>query len=132
MSLLQFAQIATVAATAMNQLVDVAPIGQIAHIAVVDKEVGLELATGGHARLGFLLGEVGIDGIELQAALAAKRYGLVEQFAFANGPKDQTMVILLQALEGGDGEREFLAYLRVTMFDNGSVEIYCYQHIGIM
>lgn len=69
--------------------IDGAPIGESAEVAVVDVDVGGDLAAGGYASEGGFVGVVGVDGIELKAAFATPIHGLIEEVTFAHGPKDE-------------------------------------------
>ena len=127
----ELAMVAFVAPAVVDHLVDGAPVGEATEVAVVDEEVGAGLAAGIGAGLGVvLIGVVGVNGIEFEAALAAELDGLVKEFALADGPKDELVAFGLQFLEGCNGKGYLLAYLRILVFYNGSVKIYCYEHMG--
>ena len=111
-----------------DHAVDGAPVGESAYIAVVDEEVGLQLAGEVGIVVGGLLGVVAIGGVELDAALTTPLEGLVKKLALATGPEDQAMAILDEHLQGVDGEGAFLANLGVFIFDDGPVEINSYCH----
>ena len=112
-----------------DHAVDGAPVGESAYIAVVDEEVGLQLAGEVGIVVGGLLGVVAIGGIELDAALTTPLEGLVKKLALATGPEDQAMAILDEHLEGLGGERTLLTDLRIAVLDDRPVKIYCYYHI---
>ena len=112
----------------MDYLVDGAPVGEAADGAVVDEEVGVELAGADAGLIDFLAGVIAVDGEELKAAALAEVYGFLEKTAFAGGPQDERMSFGLYLLEGCDGEGEFLADMGITVFDDGAVEIYCDDH----
>lgn len=59
-----------VAPVVVHHLIDGAPVGEGAHVTVVDIHVGAYLPAWGGKSGGLLVGIVGIDGIELQAAPA--------------------------------------------------------------
>ena len=113
----------------MDDLVDGAPVGEAADGAVVDEEVGVELAGADAGLVDFLAGVVAVDGEELQAALFAEVDGLLQEPAFTGGPEDERVSFRLYLLEGCYGEGEFLADVRITMFDDSTVEVYCDDHI---
>ena len=69
--------------------IDGVPVGESAEVAVVDVDVGGDLAAGGYASEGGFVGVVGVDGIELKAAFATPIHGLIEEVTFAHGPKDE-------------------------------------------
>ncbi len=68
----------------LNHAVDGAPIGQTANIAVVDKQIDLQLAREVGIVIGGLLGVVAIDGVELESTLATPIDCLIEQLALAD------------------------------------------------
>lgn len=113
-----------------DHLVDHAPVWQAAKVAVIDEQVGLQLAWGGRCVLAFVvfLWMVAVDGVELQSTLAAPVNSILQEPAFADRPKDQGMMIRLKTLEGVYSERDLLPDLRVLVFHNGSVKIDCYYH----
>ena len=112
----------------LNHTIDGAPVGEATQVAIVDKNVGFEFAREMGIIIGGFFGVVAINGIELEATLATIFYSLIEQMALTNRPQNDTMTILAQHLQGIDGERNLLAYLRVLMGYNCTVEIYCDQH----
>ena len=123
--------VAFVAPAVVDHLIDGTPVGEATEVAVVDEEVGTGLAASIGARLGVIfVGVVGIDGIEFEAALAAELDCLVQEFALADGPQDELVAFGLQLLEGCNGKGYLLANLRILVFYNGSVKIYCYEHMG--
>ena len=105
-----------------------APVGETAEIAVIYKHIDLQLATEMIVVVEGLLGIVAVDGIELNAALTTPVDSLIEQFSFANAPKDQSVMVGDEHPQGLHGKGFLLAYLRITVLDNGSVEIDCNQH----
>ena len=70
----------------MDYLTDGAPVGEAADGAVVDEEVGVELAGADAGLVDFLAGVVAVDGEELQAALFAEVDSLLQEPAFTGGP----------------------------------------------
>ena len=112
----------------VDDLTDGAPVGEAADGAVVDEEVGVELAGADAGLVDFLAGVVAVDGEELQAALFAEVDGFLQEPAFTGGPEDEGVSFRLYLLEGCYGEGEFLADVRVTMLDDGAVEVYCNDH----
>ena len=66
----ELASVLVVAPVVVYHLIDGAPVGEGAHVAVVDIHVGTYLPAWGGEGGGLLVGVVGIDGIELQAAPA--------------------------------------------------------------
>ena len=88
-----------------NHFVDGAPVGEAADGAVVDEEVGVELAGVDGRCIDFFAGVVGVDGEEFEASLGAEVYGFLQEVAFTGGPEDETVAFSLDSLEGFDGER---------------------------
>ena len=113
----------------MNHLIDCAPVGEAAEGAVVDEEVGVELAGAEADLVDFYAWVVAVDGEEFEAALFTEVYGFLQEPAFTGGPEDEGVAFHLQLFKGWDGERDFLADVRITMFDDSTVEVYCDDHI---
>ena len=70
-----------------DHLVDYLPVRQSSEIAVVDKEVRLELPAEVSVRLG-LLGEVLIDGVEGDPPLLTPPDRFVQQLSLTDRPED--------------------------------------------
>lgn len=104
------------------------PVGEGAHVAVVDIHVGAHLPAWGGEGGGLLVGVVGIDGIELQAAPATIVDSLLQQATLTDSPQDEQMVLGLQLLQRGDGKGNLLADLGIVVLDDRSVEINCDNH----
>lgn len=117
-----------VAPVVVHHLIDGAPVGEGAHVAVVDIHVSAHLPAWGGEGGGLLVGIVGIDGIELQAAPATIVDSLLQQVALTDGPQDEQMVLGLQLLQRGDGKGNLLANLRIVVLDDRPVEIDCDNH----
>lgn len=124
------AEILLVGPAVVYELVDDAPVGQSAHAAVVDIEIGGQFATVRGLRVATIgVGRTrAVDGIKLEAAVAAIVHRLSEQPALARGPQHQLVVLGLQPLERGDGEGYLSAYLGEAVLHDGAVEIYCDKH----
>ena len=75
-------------------MVDDSPIGQTAQVAVVDEEISCQFACR-QTVLNRFVGEVGIDGIEIQSAFVAVAHCIIKQLPLANGPEDDEMMVLL-------------------------------------
>ena len=88
-----------------DHFVDGAPVGEAANGAVVDEEVGVELAGMDGRCIDFFAGVVGVDGEEFEASLGAEVYGFLQEVAFTGGPEDETVAFGLDSLKGFDGER---------------------------
>ena len=119
------------APTVMNHLVDGTPVREAADGAVVDEEVGVELAGADAVLVDFLAGVVAVDGEEFQAAFFTEVYGFLQEPAFTGGPEDERVSFRLYLLEGCYGEGELLADVRIAMFDDGAVEVYCDDHLVV-
>ena len=113
----------------MNHLIDGTPVREAADGAVVDEEVGVELAGADAVLVDFLAWVVAVDGEEFEATFFTEVYGFLQEPAFAGGPEDEGVAFHLQLFKGWDGERDFLADVRITMFDDSTVEVYCDDHI---
>ena len=120
-------------AVTVDNLIDDTPIRQSAEVAVIDVEVGSDLATCRTYGSGFrdtrlLLGEVGIDGIELQPALTTEVDGVLQEFALTDGPENENVVLLLQLKKRADSEGALTPYLGIAMFHYGPIKIYGNGH----
>ena len=79
--------------------------------------------------LHILLGEVAVDGVEVNPPLMAPVDSLLEEFPFAHRPKDELMPVVDQHAKGFRGKWDLPSYCRVFMLDDGTVEIYCDGHL---
>ena len=70
----------------VDYLVDGAPVGEAAYGAVVDEEVGVELAGTDAGFVDFFSRVVAVDGEEFKAAFFAEVNGFLQKLAFARGP----------------------------------------------
>jgi len=112
----------------LDHPIDGAPVGQATEVAVVDEHIDLELAGELGVVIGGLLGIIAIDGIELQATLAAPLDGFVQERPLTDGPQDQEVAVLAEQLQGVDGEGDLLADSGILMGDDGAVEVDCDGH----
>lgn len=124
------AQVAVVAHSAVDKFVNHPPIRQAAHIAVVDEEVGLQLAAADGRAVLLLVGEVAINGKKLHASIGAETNGVVQQFALTDRPQNQAVTLLLQPFQGSGCKGYFTPDFGVLMFDDRAVEIYCNYHLS--
>ena len=124
------AQVAVVAHSAVDKFVNHPPIRQAAHIAVVDEEVGLQLAAADGRAVLLLVGEVAVDGKKLHASFGAETNGIVQQFALTDRPQNQAVTLLLQPFQRGGCKGYFTPDFGVLMFDDRAVEIYCNYHLS--
>ena len=111
-----------------DHAIDGAPVGKATYIAVVDKEVCLQLTREVRVVVGGLLGIVAVGSIELHTALAAPLDGIVQELALTAGPEHQAMTIGNEHLQGLSGEGTLLADFGIFILDDGSVEINGYYH----
>ena len=112
-----------------DHAVDGAPVGESAYIAVVDEEVGLQLAGEVGIVVSGLLGVVAVGSVEFYTALTTPVNGGLQELALTTGPEDEAMAVLDEHLEGLGGEGALLTDLRVAVLDDRPVKIYCYYHI---
>ena len=114
---------------AADHLVDLAPVGDAADVAVVDPHIDLELAGEVVVVDGTVfLGIVTVDSIELDTSFATPLDGFVEEGALADAPQDEAVMVGYQHLERLCCKGTLFADSRILMFDDGSVEIYCDSH----
>ena len=110
-----------------DHLVDYLPVREPAEVAVVNEEVGLELATEVPVLLP-LLGEVLIDGVEGDPSLLAPADGIVQQSPLTHRPEDQPMTIADQLPQGLDRTGYLITDSGVLMLHYGAIKVYCYYH----
>lgn len=75
----------------VDHLVDGAPFGETADVAVVDEEVGVELACTDCCIIHLFAGIVAVDGKEFESPPGAKVNGFLQKLAFAGGPEDEAV-----------------------------------------
>ena len=112
----------------VNHLVDGAPVGQAANVAVVDPHVHLQFAAEVYVLCYVFLGEVAVDCIEFHSALAAPFYGIVQELAFAHAPKNEFVVLVDEHLKCLSGKGYLFADVWIAVTHDGAVEIYCNGH----
>ena len=83
----------------VDNLVDGAPVGEAADGAVVDEEVGVELAGVDGRCVDFFAGIVGVDGEEFEPTLGAEVDRFLQEIAFTGGPEDEPVAFGLYAFE---------------------------------
>jgi len=107
-------------------LINLPPTWKTAEVAVVDEEVCVDFpAYIGGVRGFFWVGTV--YGIRRDTVVLHELYGVLKFGAVAVGPKNEAVAVVLEHLEGFYRERLGFTYPRVFVFDNGAVEIYCYE-----
>lgn len=89
----ELAAVLVVAPVVVHHLIDGAPVGEGAHVAVVDIHVSAHFPAWGGEGGGLLVGVVGIDGIEFEAASTAVVDSLLQQTTLTDGPQDEQMVL---------------------------------------
>jgi len=114
-----------------DHAIDGAPIGEAAHVTVVDKDIGLQLAGEVGIIVGGLFRIVAVGGVELDATLAAPLQCCFEELALATGPEDHAMAVGNEHLEGLYREGALSAYLRIAVLNNRTVKINCNDHFII-
>ena len=83
----------------VDNLVDGSPVGEAADGAVVDEEVGVELAGVDGGCIDFLAGVVGVDGEEFEPSLGAEVDRFLQEIAFTGSPEDEAVAFGLDAFE---------------------------------
>ena len=114
-----------------DDFADGAPVRETAYGAVVNEEVCVELACSDAGGIYFLARIVAVDSEELDAALLAEVDGFLQELAFAGCPENECVSFGLSLFKGLGGEGNFLADVRITMLDDGAVEIYCDDHLAV-
>ena len=122
------AEVFVVSPAVHDHVVDHAPVGKAAEVAVVDIEVGLDLAGGPERVILHVVRLVRIDGMELETSRTAEVYRFLEQPPFACCPENQYVMLRLKLLEGINGEWYFLTDRGITVLNYGPVKIYCDNH----
>lgn len=103
------------------------PAGEGACVAVVDVDVGVELAAALGGRV-VLIDVMFVDRIEFQPSGAAIFYRIIQKGAFPDGPEDETVTVSLKPFQDRYGAGHFSAYGGIGVLDYRSVEIYRYCH----
>ena len=111
-----------------DHFVDGAPFGEAAYGAVVDEEVGVELAGADAGFVDFFAGVITVDCEEFKASLCAEINGFLQEIAFAGGPEDEPVAFFLKFSKSCYGEGKFLADVGITVLYDSTVKIYCYKH----
>ena len=114
-----------------DHAVDGAPVGESTEVAVIDEQIGFQLAREMGVVAGGLLGVVTVGGVELHASLPAPLEGILQELTLTASPEHQAVVVLLQEFQGLNGEGALVAYLGVTVIDDRPVKINCNYHIII-
>ena len=89
----------------------------------------MELAGTDAGFVNFLAGVVAVDGEEFESAFFAEVDGFLQELAFAGSPEDEPVAVFLKFSECCCGEGKFLADVGITVLNDGTVEIYCYEHL---
>ena len=113
-----------------DEVVDDAPVGQAAYVAVVNKQVGLYLVRMVVARQ-FVVLVVAVNGKEAHTALLTPFHGLVQSRTFSHGPEDEVVSIFNELLECGSGKGTLFPNLGIAVFHNRSIKIYGDIHLAI-
>ena len=108
--------------------IDGAPIGQATYVAVVDKQIGLQLACEVGIVVEGFLRVVAVDSIKLHAAFTTPLESRIQELTLTASPEDQTMTVGNEHLQRLSGEGALLADLRVFILNDRAVEINCNNH----
>lgn len=100
---------------------DVGPRGYPSDVAVINKDVGVDLS--GNFRIPFFFGVVFIDGIEFDSPFSAKKDGVIQFRSGPVGPKDDFVPFLLEQLDSFNCKWYFLSDRRILVLNDGSVKI---------
>ena len=114
--------------TGLDAVVDRTPVGQPTEAAVIEEEIGLELAREARPPYASSSGKVSIDSVELHTTLAAPLHGFVQQSTLTDSPEDETMPITDQHREGLGGEGDLFADLGITVTHDRAVKVNSYNH----
>ena len=110
-------------------LVDLAPVGKSADVAVVYPYVHLQLAGVVVVVLrSIFFRVVTVDGIELNTSLAAPFYRFVEELSFADRPQDELVLVCDEHLQRLCSKGTLFTNCRIFVFNDGTVEVYCDSH----
>ena len=105
----------------LNHAIDGAPVGQTSKVAVVNKEIYHELAREVGVVFYRFLRIVAVGSIELDTTLMTPLQGCLEELALTTSPKDQTMPIGNEHLEGLYSEGALGTYLRIAVLNDCSI-----------
>lgn len=104
------------------------PIRQTSYVPIINEDVHFNLSTVVFIPTLGLFRIVAVDGVELDASLAAPFNGIVKKFPLAHAPQDEPMMVGNQHAQGLHGEGLFFAYFRIAVLHYRSVKVYCYCH----
>lgn len=104
------------------------PIRQPPYVSVINEDVNFNFSAVVFISIFSLFRIIAVDGVELNASLAAPFHGIVKKFPLAHAPQDEPMMVGNQHAQGLDGEGLFFAYFRIAVLHYRSVKVYCYCH----
>ena len=111
-----------------NHRVYRSPIRQTSYVPVINEDVNFDFSTVVFISIFSLFRIIAVDGVELNASLAAPFNGIVQKFPLAHAPQDEPMMVGYQHAQGLHGEGLFFAYLGIAVLHYRSVKVYCYCH----
>ena len=100
---------------------DTGPGGQPSDVAIINKDVGINLS--GNFRVPFFFGIVFVNGIEFNSSFSAKQNGVIQFRSGSISPKDDSVSFALKQLDGFNREWYFLTDRRILVLNDGSVKI---------
>ena len=116
---------------AINHFINGSPVRKAAKVAVVYIDIGYKFGGGYFILEGEASGRgVSVYGIEGEAAVLAESHRIVKQISFTGSPEDNLMTFGGQFPERIYGKGLFLANLWVLVLYNGTVKIYCNNHLS--
>ena len=107
-------------------LVDLSPARKTAEIAVVDKEVCMDFSAD-IGWVGSFFWVRAVDRVRRDPLIFHELNGVLKFRPVAVRPKYDTMTVVLKHLNSFYSKWFGLAYLWVSVFNNSTVEIYCYE-----
>ena len=118
----------------VDDLVDGVPVREPCNSAVVDEDIGIELARQVPVLRFFEhIGRIAVDCPELHTSLLAPLDSVVEEFSFPHGPEDKSVALCDKHSQHLACKRFLLADGRILVFHNRSVKIDSnYHNINIL
>ena len=111
--------------------IDSTPVRETTQVTVINKYINLQFPREVGIVISSFFWIVTINGIELHTSLTTPVHGVVQQLTFTHTPQDYLMSVLTEHLQRLNGKRYLLANLRISVFYNCTIKIYCYCHFLI-